>query len=258
MKKKKKNQSRKSITAVGAVVAAGLTPGIVTGAPALEPLSTDIELTAADAVSINGEMFEFEDLFAMNQGDSVPVDQLVVLYGSPKAIKKAMKEKKKKEKSQKAKEQDMIDSLNNEISIMEKQIEDLREQASFEAMRQDRIQRALQESYKLVYGPPRPLYTINSPQSLRRIISINKTEATNLVLDKVSGFVYEIAEEPISPTTNIIKDLKLNSQQLETFRERIYEELGVQITSDMMKQLGTVERIANFIVEAATPIDQED
>lgn len=257
MKKKKKNQSRKSITAVGAVVAAGLTPGIVTGAPAPEPLSTDIELTAADAVSINGEMFEFEDLFAMNQGDSVPVDQLVVLYGSPKAIKKAMKEKKKKEKSQKAKEQDMIDSLNNEISIMEKQIEDLREQASFEAMRQDRIQRALQDRYKLVYGPPRPLYTLDSPESLRRIIAIDKTRATDLVQDLISSFAYKITDKPINPKDNIISDLKLNSQQLETFKQRIYEELGVIITSDMMKKLGTLERIAGFIVEVATPINQD-
>ena len=105
---KKKNKAKKSITAVGAVVAAGLTPGMVTGAPVPESLNTDMNLTAADAVSIDGNLYEFEDLFAMNQGTPYPVDQIVVVYGSPKAMK-AMKEKNKKRQ----KELVIIDSLNN-------------------------------------------------------------------------------------------------------------------------------------------------
>ena len=62
---KKKNKGKKSLTAVGAVVAAGLTPGIVTGAPASQPPIPDVEFTAADAVSIGGDVFDFDELFAM-------------------------------------------------------------------------------------------------------------------------------------------------------------------------------------------------
>lgn len=246
---KKKNKAKKSITAVGAVVAAGLTPGMVTGAPVPESLNTDMNLTAADAVSIDGNLYEFEDLFAMNQGTPYPVDQIVVVYGSPKAMK-AMKEKNKKRQ----KELVIIDSLNNELSKMQNEIDDLREQVRNVARHQDYIQRAIQDSYKLVYGPPRPRFTLDNAESLRSIISIDKTEAINLVQDKVLGYAYKIVDKPVNPKDNIFNDLKLNTQQLEAFKQRIYEELGVTITSDMMKKLGTLERIANFIVEVATPI----
>ena len=78
MKKKNKNKARKSITAVGAVVAAGLTPGFVTGTPAQQSPSTDIELTAADVVSINGDVFNFDELFAMHQVNRAQDRQKVV------------------------------------------------------------------------------------------------------------------------------------------------------------------------------------
>ena len=67
MKKKNKNKARKSITAVGAVVAAGLTPGIATGTPATLPPSADVEITAADVISINGEVIDFDEMLAMQQ-----------------------------------------------------------------------------------------------------------------------------------------------------------------------------------------------
>ena len=103
---KKKKKAKKSITAVGAVVAAGLTPGIVTGSPLPQSPSTNVELTAADAVSINGEVFDFEDLRALNPNHQINRDQLVVLYGSPQPKQKDKGKKKDKKKDKKKREQE--------------------------------------------------------------------------------------------------------------------------------------------------------
>ena len=83
---KKKNKGKKSLTAVGAVVAAGLTPGIVTGAPASQLPIPDVEFTAADAVSIGGDVFDFDELFAMQQ---VVTEQQYpkTVYGPPSMLR---------------------------------------------------------------------------------------------------------------------------------------------------------------------------
>ena len=259
MKKKNKNKARKSITAVGAVVAAGLTPGIVTGAPAPEPQGTDIKLTAADAVSINGEMYDFDDLFAMNQADSVPVDQIVVVYGSPKAMK-ALKEKEKKKK-EKAKEQGVIDSLNNEILILQNEIEDLREQTRNEVKIQEYIQRAIRDSYKLVYGPPPPLYH-SEADMLRNTAANDKDEALSMVVQKIMDYCSTMtdSDKPIGAITqngNIVRDLKMQPSHMEELSKQIENLYDVQVSPDMMKRLGTLKNIARFIVESATPIRKE-
>ena len=261
---KKKNKSKKSITAVGAVVAAGLTPGIVTGAPLPEPLSTDINLTAADVVSINGEMYDFEDLFAMNQADSVPVDQIVVVYGSPKAIK-ALKEKKKKEekekkqkkdKDKKIREKEIADSLLLEEKRLE---EEALERARIEAMRQDSIRQA-QEEFKTVYGPPPPRHV--SPEELRNIAAHNKDEATFLVLEAIMDYCSNMTDPGgpvafLTPTGNIIRDLKMKPSHLEGLSREIENNYAVQLTPEMMEQLGTLRRITDFIVEVITPIKED-
>lgn len=259
MKKKNKNQARKSITAVGAVVAAGLTPGIATGTPVPEPLGTDIKLTAADAVSINGEMYDFDDLFAMNQADSVPVDQIVVVYGSPKAMK-AMKEKEKKRK-EKSKEQGVIDSLNNEILTLQNEIEDLREQTRNEVKFQEYIQRAIRDSYKLVYGPPPPRFH-SEADMLRDLAANNKDEALSMVVEKIMDYCSTMTDhdKPIGAITqngNIVRDLKMKPSHMEELSEQIENIYDVQISPDMMKRLGTLNNIARFIVESATPIRKE-
>lgn len=59
--KKDKNNRRKA--AIGAVVAAGMTTGAIAmaGTPSPEPKVPETELTAADAVVIDGERVEMED-----------------------------------------------------------------------------------------------------------------------------------------------------------------------------------------------------
>ena len=64
MEKKKKNIGKKALTAVGAVVAAGLTPGIVAASPIQ---GSNAEITAADVVAIGGSAYSFDELYAMQQ-----------------------------------------------------------------------------------------------------------------------------------------------------------------------------------------------
>ncbi len=68
--KKDKNKGKKSFAAVGAVVAAGLTPGIVAATPQCAPIpDPNIELTAAQVVAIDGNTYSFDEVYAMQQRD---------------------------------------------------------------------------------------------------------------------------------------------------------------------------------------------
>ena len=93
---KEKNKGKKSLTAVGALVAAGLTPGIVT---ALPTQGSNAGLTAAEVVAIDGNAYSFDELSAMQRENSVdtiemhivlepdphaPVEPMVVAYGTTK------------------------------------------------------------------------------------------------------------------------------------------------------------------------------
>ena len=66
--KKEKNKGKKSLAAVGAVVAAGLTPGIIGATPQCAP-NPNIEITAAQVVAIGGNTYSFDELYAMQQRD---------------------------------------------------------------------------------------------------------------------------------------------------------------------------------------------
>ena len=71
---KEKNKGKKTLAAVGAVVAAGLTSGIVASTPQCAPIpDPNIELTAADVVAIGGTAYSFDELYAMQRGDTVDV-----------------------------------------------------------------------------------------------------------------------------------------------------------------------------------------
>ena len=69
---KKNNKGKRTLTAVGAVVAAGLTPGFIavsaTGATLQSP---NAELTAAEVVAIDGQTYSFDELYAMQNPDSL-------------------------------------------------------------------------------------------------------------------------------------------------------------------------------------------
>ena len=63
--KKNKNKGKKSLTAVGAVVAAaGLAPGAIAAVPAHSPI---LNVTAAEVVAIGGNTYSFDELYAMQQ-----------------------------------------------------------------------------------------------------------------------------------------------------------------------------------------------
>lgn len=255
---KKKKKAKKSITAVGAVVAAGLTPGIVTGSPLPQSPSTNVELTAADAVSINGEVFDFEDLLALNPNHQINRDQLVVLYGSPQPKQKDKGKKKDKKKDKKKREQEIADSIMQE-SI--RQAEELqRERDRIEALRQDSIRQAM-ENQTTVYGPPPPRYRNVGPEELRSIAVDDKDEAISLVLDAIMDYCSQMSNPDgpvaiLSQNVDIIRKLKMDPSHLKELSEEIENRFAVQLTEDMMKQLGTLERIAKFIVEVAKPIEE--
>ena len=217
---KKKNKGRKSLTAVGAVVAAGLTPGIVTGAPTSLPLSSDVEISAADAISINGETFDFDELFAMQQINIDP-REVSEVYGPPVTIKEA---------------------------------------------RQDSIRRAMDRQAlvygppTVVYGPPTPNYFVG-PDEFRSIAADSKHEATELATKILMDYCSEIPnandEAPISlsESGDLVRDLKMDSQQLKDLQKEIEDRFAVQLSVDMLKRLGTLRRIATFIVEVAKPLE---
>ena len=270
MKKKKKNQSRKSITAVGAVFAAGLTPGIVTGSPVPEPLNTDIELTAADVVSIDGEKFDFEDLFAMNQADPVPVDQVVVVYGPPGSMKGLNKDKNKEKKKnkdkkkKKNKDQEIREWQNTDSAAMAEQrrIQEMNElKAAREKARRDSIERAMQQNYKLVYGPPPPKYNSLDPEQVRlELAEYSKDEAIAYVENQIMAYLDYISDMDRrfgnSGRPRINSKTELDSDDKTRLIEEVEHSFGVQVTEEMMEHLNTPNRLALFIVEVIRPADK--
>ena len=67
----KKNNMKKALSAVGAVVAAGLTPGIIAATPGCLPArNPNAAVTAADVVTIDGNAYSFDELYAQQQPDS--------------------------------------------------------------------------------------------------------------------------------------------------------------------------------------------
>ena len=69
-KKQHKGKGKKALTAVGAVVAAGLTPGIISATPVQAPAGA----SAADAVAIDGMTYGFDELYAMQQPDTAEMN----------------------------------------------------------------------------------------------------------------------------------------------------------------------------------------
>ncbi len=216
---KKKNKGRKSITAVSAVVAAGLTPGIISGSPASQPPINDVELTAADAISIGGDIFDFDELFAMEQIRSDSRDIPKVCGPTPSIHK---------------------------------------------AQRQDSINQSIAE----VYGPPPPRYLFVGPEELRSIAANDKQEAADMILEALMDYCRQRPLDPnVDPNVtghiilredrDLVRDLMMDSMQLELLQQEIADRFEVQLTEEMLKQLGTLRRVANFIAEVVTPIKEE-
>ena len=78
-----KNKGTKALAAMGAVVAAGLTPGIIAATPACMPgQNPNALITAAEVVAIDGNAYSFDELYAMQQRASRDADpQVATRYG---------------------------------------------------------------------------------------------------------------------------------------------------------------------------------
>ncbi len=69
---KRRNNGKRALTAVGAVVAAGLTPGFVAASAAGAALQApNAGITAADVVAIDGTTYSFDELYAMQREETV-------------------------------------------------------------------------------------------------------------------------------------------------------------------------------------------
>ena len=74
---KKRNKGKKALTAVGAVVAAGLTPGFIAASAAGSSLQgSNSGTTAAEVVAIDGHAYSFDELYAMQNPDTAAMDTI--------------------------------------------------------------------------------------------------------------------------------------------------------------------------------------
>lgn len=77
--KKDNNKGKKTLAAVGAVVAAGLTPGFIAASAAGSPIQgSNAEITAADVVAIAGTTYGFDELYAMQRGDTIVLPDIIL------------------------------------------------------------------------------------------------------------------------------------------------------------------------------------
>ena len=89
-KKPHKGKGKKALTAVGAVVAAGLAPGIVAATPGcLSGQGSSAGITAAEVVAIDGQAYSFEELYAKQKPDiaEMNVDLPEIQVGAYNATK---------------------------------------------------------------------------------------------------------------------------------------------------------------------------
>ena len=88
--KDKKNKGKKTLAAVGAVVAAGLTPGIMAASPIQ---GCNVAVTAADVVAIDGTTYSFDELYTMQRGDTIVLPDIILednhttLYGAIEVVR---------------------------------------------------------------------------------------------------------------------------------------------------------------------------
>ena len=110
----KRNEGKKTLAAMGAVVAAGLTPGFVAASAAGAALQApNAPFSAADVVSIDGTTYSFDELYAMQREETVDTIEMNIvleptnatLYGAimptPYNSHKVQRDKTKKDNEKK-------------------------------------------------------------------------------------------------------------------------------------------------------------
>ena len=132
------------------------------------------------------------------------------------------------------------------------------------AQRQDSINQSIAE----VYGPPPPRYRFVGPEELRSIAANDKQEAADVILEALMDYCRQRPLDPnVDPNVtghiilredrDLVRDLMMDSMQLEMLQQEIADRFEVQLTEKMLKQLSTLRRVANFIAEVVAPIKKE-
>lgn len=274
--KKRKNKNKKSLTAMSAVVAAGLTPGIALVSAAAQQPRLDVEYTAADMVSINGEVMDFDELFDMQLGDDGDTTQSKnqqekairnsisrankshqKVYGPPPPIKGKKKDKKKDGKQdkidQETRDRQIADSI---VQANEKRqalvygpppvnIEELKARHDAEVReREELMERALlQQAYRTAQSG-------DKEGAIEQIQFILMDYCASLINAEAKGI-------PISPESHFIEDLKMDDSQLELLKQKVEDRFDLILANNELEQLTSPSRLARYIIETAMSRQQQ-
>lgn len=270
--KKRKNKNKKSLTAMSAVVAAGLTPGIALVSSAAQQPRLDVEYTAADMVSINGEVMDFDELFDMQLGENGDTTQ------SKKQQERAIRDS----ISRANKSHQKVYGPPPPNRVKKDRKRDKIDQEARDRQIADSIAKAYERRTVLVYGPPTPVnieemkaahdaevrereeqmerailqQAYNTAQSGDKEGAIEKIQF--ILMDYCASLVQADAKGfPISPDSHFIDDLKMDDSQLELLKQKVEDSFDLILANDELEQLTSPSRLARYIVETALSRQQQ-
>lgn len=218
---KKKNKGKKTLAAVGAVVAAGLTPGIIAATPNAMPVQDpNIGLTAAEVVAIAGNTYSFDELYAMQQpaggrGQESAAPQVAMRYGVPP-----------------------------------KPVKPSQPVAKYAAPRPP----GQHETY---YGVPRPHIHPQPPIDVIEVSAALDTIQEDLIglcvelLDAdpyTRGYVFSL-------DSDLTREMEMSEEQLKALKAEIKERYGVEVSYPrfyLLGQLNTLRLVSEYIYKLKT------
>lgn len=270
--KKRKNKNKKSLTAMSAVVAAGLTPGIALVSAAAQQPRLDVEYTAADMVSINGEVMDFDELFDMQLGENGDTTQ------SKKQQERAIRDS----ISRANKSHQKVYGPPPPNRVKKDRKRDKIDQKTRDRQIADSIAQAYEKRTVLVYGPPTPInieemkaahdaevrereeqmerailqQAYNTAQSGDKEGAIEKIQF--ILMDYCANLIQADAKGlPISPDSHFVDDLKMDASQLELLKQKVEDSFDLILANNELEQLTSPSRLARYIVETALSRQQQ-
>lgn len=207
-----KNKGKKSLTAVGAAVTAGLAPGIVASYPSTQAPRLEVEVTAADVVAIGGEVLDFDELFAATQ------------HAEPDTQAVAQEAQRKRERARR-------DSVRRA---------------------QERRVAPLYGSPQLVYGPPPVVYheteqSQREATALAADIDAVTHDIIALCAKRIDATYNGIA---ITPDSNLISDLGMDSINVVQFVTEVESLYQVELPDNFLADPPTPRRLASQVIKA--------
>lgn len=211
MKKKnnKISRGRKSLTAVGAVLAAGLTPGI--GVADAQPQGADMELTAADVVLIDGQEVNLDNMFVNDDDD---------------------------EAARRLREEFVRDSIRH-VEAMHKKVYGPPPALVYGPRppmrdRFDGIDNPVDRINTIVAEDKQAAVEIVQKELIEYCSFLMNTDDTDIVIDG---------------DTRLVQDLKMDASLLRSLIYQVERSYGVELTQRNARRLSTVNRLAQFIVD---------